>query len=224
MAKARNLFEVQAREAAARIDRDRELAEQLSFLPEPAEPAVPAPAARDAAGKRTGRPPGSPNKGSSQLRQWLAEQGYTLPEAQLAQIAGLAGGGDVVGETIARAERVIAWMLDGAELSGTERRKALTALKVDMFKFLFAHARQAAEALLPYGTPKAAPDVAVQQNVTFVVPTAPAAPGRPGDGARVVNPVPGGRMAPPPLPGEMQQDQSLSEGAPNGSDAESRTE
>ena len=219
MAKARNLFEVQAREAAERIDRDRALAEQLSFLPDPVEPA--APAAREAGGKRTGRPPGSPNKGSSQLRQWLAEQGYTLPEEQLAQIAGLAGAGDVVGETIARAERVIAWMLDGAELSGTERRKALTALKVDMFKFLFAHARQAAEALLPYGTPKASPDVVQNTQVNVIVP---AAPGRPGDGARVVSPVSGGRMAPPPLPCEMQQDQALSESDPDGSDAESRTE
>lgn len=208
MVKARNRFEIEAREAAARIDRDREMAEQLSFLPDPVEPGVPVPAT---GGKRAGRPPGSPNKGSSQLRQWLAEQGYTLPEAQLAQIAGLAGSGDVMGETIARTERLISWILDDTNLSQTERRKLLPSLRIDMFKYLFAHARQASEALLPYGTPKAAADVQVTQQVTMVVPAAPTAPGA---GARVVNAVSGGPMAPPPLPGEIVQEQGVSDGAP----------
>ena len=227
MAKARNQYERQARRAAARIDRDRGLAEQLTFLSEPGAAGLPAGRDQDvgAVGKPRGRPAGAKNKGSSQLRQWLAEQGYVLPEEQIAQIAGLTGGsGDVVAETIARAERLMAWAYDGAHIGKGAAPKPTAHMRLEVFKFLYASARQAAEALLPYGTPKAAPEVAVNQTVNVLVPTGPGAAHRPGDGARVVSPASNGRMTPPPLPNEMQQEQQVSEDDPDGSDAESRTE
>jgi len=217
MPKPDNQWQAQAAEAAARIDADREMGVQLALIPDPAEPRLPA---RRATG---GRPAGAKNKGSSQLRKWLADQGLKMPEQQIAEIAGLAAqDSDAMGTAMAQAERLIAWATDGAgEIPVEGRQAALIALRIDLFKFLYSSMRQAADALMPYGTPKASPDVVQNTTVNMIVPSAPS---QPGDQARVINAPKGGRMAPPPLPGEIVENQDLSGSDPEGSDAESRTE
>lgn len=221
MPKPDNQWQVMAAKAAERIDRDRAAGKQLALIPEVEEPQLPE---RKATG---GRPAGAKNKGSSQLRKWLAEQGLKMPEAQIAEIAGLAAQDlDALGTAMAQAERVIAWATDGkGELTGKNATAALVAMRVDLFKFLYTAMLRASDALMPYGTPKASPDVNVTQNTTFVVPAAPV---QPGDQARVIEGrsagTKPGRMAPPPLPGEIEQNQDLNEADPDGSDGESRTE
>lgn len=219
MAKPDNQFAEMAVKAADRIDRDRAMGKQLALIPDAVEPQMPT---RTGAG----RPPGARNKGSSQLRKWLAEQGLKMPEQQIAEIAGLASGNlDALGSAMAQAERVIAWATDGkGEVPGKNATSALIAMRIDLFKFLYASMRQAADALMPYGTPKASPDVVVNQQTTVIVPAAPA---RAGDDARLVDgsaTARPGRMAPPPMPEEIEQDQGVSNGDPDKSDAESRTE
>lgn len=217
MPKPDNQWQEMAAKAAERIDRDREAGKQLALIPEAVEPRLPE---KRATG---GRPAGAKNKGSSQLRKWLAERGLKMPEQQIAEIAGLAGNDlDALGTAMAQAERVIAWATDGeGEIPAKNATAALIALRVDLFKFLYASILRASDALMPYGTPKASPDVNVSQQVTMIVP---AQPSQPGDQARVISPSRGGRMAPPPLPGEIEQNQEVSEGEPEGSDAETRTE
>lgn len=217
MPKPDNQWQKLAFKAAERIDADRAAGVQLSLIPEAVEPQLPE---RRQTG---GRPAGAKNKGSSQLRDWLAAQGLKMPEQQIAEIAGLAARDlDALGTAMAQAERVIAWATDGTgELKGKNATSALIGMRVDLFKFLYTAILRASDALMPYGTPKASPDVVQNNNVTFVVP---AAPSQPGDQARVVNPARGGRMAPPPLPGEVVENQDVSDDDPQASDGEGRTE
>jgi hypothetical protein len=217
MAKPDNQWQELAAKAAERIDADRAAGVQLSLIPDPAEPRLPE---KRATG---GRPAGAKNKGSSQLRDWLAAQGLKMPEQQIAEIAGLGARDlDALGTAMAQAERLITWATDGkGELSGKNAASALVALRIDLFKFLYSSILRASDALLPYGTPKASPDVVQNTNVTFVVPSAPS---QPGDQARVINPAKAGRMAPPPLPGETVENQDVSDDDPQASDDEDRTE
>lgn len=217
MPKPDNQWQEMAAKAAERIDADRAAGVQLSLIPDEVEPQLPE---RRQTG---GRPAGAKNKGSSQLRQWLAEQGLKMPEQQISEIAGLAARDlDALGTAMAQAERLIAWATDGTgEIPGKNATEALIGMRVELFKFLYSSILRASDALMPYGTPKASPDVVQNTNVTFVVPSAPA---QPGDQARVINRAKGGRMTPPPLPGENEQNQEVSESDPDGSDEEIRTE
>lgn len=217
MPKPKNQWEETARKAAERIDQDRANGVQLELLPDPAEPRLPEPSSS------AGRPAGAKNKGSSQLRKWLEVQGLKMPEQQIAEIAGLAAGNlDALGTAMAQAERIIAWATDGSgELKGKNANQALVAMRIDLFKFLYTQLLRAADALMPYGTPKASPDVSVTQQTTILMP---AQPGRPGDQASVIEGdrarQPGGRMAPPPLPGEIEENQGVSDEQTTSSDAE----
>lgn len=217
MSKKDNQWQETARKAAERIDRDRAAGVQLELLPDPAEPSLPV-----ADSPAVGRPAGAKNKGSSQLRRWLADQGLKMPEQQIAEIAGLAAGNlDALGTAMAQAERIIAWATDGTgELKGKNASQALIAMRIDLFKFLYGQLLRAADALMPYGTPKATPDVVERHQTTILVPMG----GQPGDGARVIDgrsgPVPGGRMAPPPLPGESVENQRVSGSTDEGSDGD----
>lgn len=202
MAKPRNQFEAKAREAAERIDRARAVGEQLSLLP--AEPTGALPG--EAAGGR------GKGKAVSQLRAWLASQGYRMPEQVLAEMAGLASSRDAVETALVQMERVLA--ATGAELTGRG--------KVDLFLQLYSAQLRAADALMPYGAAKVQGDAPPAPAVQVVVQ------GAPGDGARVIE----GREAaprtaghrPPPMPWEAQGNQDVAGSAGAGSDNGIRTD
>lgn len=217
MAKARNTWEKQAADAAARVDRAREQGAQLSLLPD--EPgATPAEVGSDAPAKG-GRPKGATSKHNSTLRRWLADRGYKMPEDQLAQIAGLASSDDVAVQAMAEAEAVLVWAYDGH--SGKGGGKGATAgERLQVFLQFYTVKLRAAEALLPYGLAKAAPDVAVQQAVTLVLPGAAGPQG--ADQARDITPGPG-QSAPSMVPADVrwqiQQNQQVSDASEGVSDS-----
>lgn len=199
MAKPRNSFEVMAVEAAKRIEAARAAGEQLTFLPDEAgAPPV------DTIERKAGRPKGALSKGSNQMRDWLAAKGYRLPEEVLAEMAGLAGGDDALVAAMVAAERVLTWAY--ADSGGG--KVPSPAERLAMFSQLLTVQLRAADALLPYGTPKASPDVSIQQNVQVVVPGAPADP---AGSARDVTPRASGRMVPADVRHEMQQNQEVSQ-------------
>lgn len=209
MAKLRNQWEQTARQAAERIDRDRDLAEQLTMLPDdsgdlPAE--VPT----------KGRPPGSTNKGSSQMREWLASRGLRLPEDVIVQMAGLSDSADAITTAMAKTERILAWAFDGAHIGDKAAPYATATMRLQTFMQVYTIQLRAAEALLPYGTPKASPDVQVTQQTTFIL-SGGQGPEQ-GQTIRDVTPQSGRSMAPPPLPKETQQNQQVSEIKSEGSD------
>lgn len=204
MAKARNSFERLAEEARKRLDAAREVGEQLALLPDeagrtPGEVGTGSP----------GRPKGALGKGSSQMRRWLADRGYRMPEEVLAEMAGLASGEGAMLTAMREADQVLAWAYGDQTDDEGEPMLPSPSQRVAMFSQLYALRLRAVEALLPYGTPKATPDVAVQQNVQIVVPSAPAQ-------ARDVTPRPariGGRMVPADVAHEIEQNQPVSRGA-----------
>jgi hypothetical protein len=203
------LFEVKAREAAARLDGAASVGRQLSLLPAEASPADPAELER----RGPGRPPGARNKRTSKLRQMLAARGFRMPEDVLAEVAGLSSRETAVELAMQRAEQVLLWAFPDAEASGGQR--------LAVFLAVFKEQTSAAVAMLPYGLEKMTPDAGAQATATVLV--MPGA-GRPGDGARVIegSAVPG--YGPPPLPMKVVQDQELADGAARGSDGASRTD
>lgn len=219
MAKPKNQYERDAREAAARLDRAREAGQQLTFLPDE-EPASDVPA-------KPGRPEGAKNKVSNQMREFLASKGYDMPENVLAQMAGLASRQDAIMTAIEHTERILTWAHDGAtekKKGGGERpSKASAARRLAVFMQVYTIQLRAADALLPYGAAKVTPDV-TNNNQTVQVFQVPAAPARPGDGARVVEGRSGGKSEPPPMPKEIEQKQALTNPADANSDDKSRTE
>lgn len=207
MAKPQNQFETLARDAAERIDAARDAGQQLALLPDELEQAP------------SDRPPRGKGKVNSQLREWLATKGYRMPEDVLAEMAALATSDDVFTWAMARAEQMLAWAQSGAV--GVKGQPAVQTMtqRIEAFRLVYMAALRAAEAAMPYGAAKVTPDVSVTQNTTVVVPAAPSGRADPGATARDVTPRPGGRMAPPPLPGEMQRNQWLDEDQSGGSDA-----
>ncbi len=198
---------VETAAAAERIERAAQMQAQLSFLPT----AAPAPEAEIDEPRGPGRPKGSKNRSSSELRRYLAAQGYRMPEQQLAQLGMLDAQGDVFIALMERAEQLIAWAGGSAGDRG----------RLGVFFELLKEAQKANAALLPFGLGKLTPDVAVQQNVSITMP-APL-PVQPGDQAQIVN-APARRMAPPPMPNETQRNQELSQSVDARSDDESSDE
>lgn len=211
MAKARNSFERLAGEARKRLDAARDAGEQLSFLADEAGRT----AVEVGTGATTGRPKGAMSKGSSQMRKWLADRGYRMPEDVLAEMAGLASGEDAMLTAMRHADLVLTWAYGdsaGGDVASPEQR-------LSMFAQLYAAQLRAADALMPYGVAKAAPDVAVQQNVQVVMPAQP-------DRARDVTPQQPqirGRMVPADVAHKSEQKQTVSVFENDGSDGESRT-
>lgn len=207
MPKPGNRYEEMARDAAARIDDQRALGEQL---------ALPGVAEEDEGDvdRKGGRGRG---KAVSQLRRWLEDKGYVLPEEKLVQMAGLASRDDAILTAMAAAERVLTWAfdVDPDEMPAKTPKAPTPAKRLEVFMQLYTVQLRALDALMPYGAPKASPDVQVTQQTTIVVPAAPA---RPGDSAKVVNGSKGPRMTPPPLPHEMQQKQRVDRDGGEGSD------
>lgn len=219
-----NSFEQMAAEAAERIDEARRAGQQLTFLPD-----EPAPAESERAKRGKG-------KAQSQLRDWCAARGFRMPEDVLIEMAGMASGDDAFVAALARTEQVLAWATAGARQVGyvmdkdsgglVEREldtSATMAQRLAAFQFVFTAQLRAAEALIAYGLAKVTPDVAPALVVPVVMPAAPQATQHPADRARDVTPAPR-RMAPPPMPGQIEQNQGLDGSAPRVSDASIRTD
>jgi len=208
-----NTFEAMARDAVVRIEEARAAGEQLTFLPD--EP-VPGDSERAKRGK---------GKATSQLRDYLAAKGLRLPEDVLVEMAGMASTEDAFLTAMARTEQVLAWAEAGARQTATGVRdgnlvtvdldtSATMGQRLATFQFVFTAQLRAAEALLPFGLAKVTPDVAVSQAVQVVV-----MPSGPVQTARDVTPRPG-RIAPPPMPGEMLRNQQVTDaGLPHSDDA-----
>lgn len=198
LAKA-NTFQELAAEAVERIEDARALGQQLTFLPDEPQPGD------------TDRAKRGKGKAQSELRNWLAARGMRLPEDVLVEMAGMASTEDAFTTAMARTEQVLAW----AEAGDKGGRSASLTLRLDTFRFVYTAALRAAEALLPYGLAKVTPDQGAMVVNQIVMPgaQAPAAPVDRADTARDITPQPR-RMAPPPMPWEVQQNQDLSEVKP----------
>lgn len=215
MSKPNDQFEDLARQAADRIDRSRAMQEQLTLLPD--EQA-------DQGGEvRRGRGAG---RAMSQMRDWLASRGLRLPEEVLAEIAGLQHREDVILATMADAERILTWAQDGAVSAKGSPSVQTMAMRVNTFMQLWAMRLRAADALMPYGAPKATPDAAPVNVTQIVVAGGQQAPQQPvqiADQARDVTPV-ARRIGPPPMPHQIQHYQSVSDGASDPTRADRRTQ
>lgn len=213
MAKPKNQFAEEAQEVAERLQRARDRGEQLVL------PGDLAPAAEPAKGAG-GRGPG---KVKSQLREWLLARGFRAPEDVLAELAGLSQPEGLIVAAMRETEQILAWAFDGAEIPKGGVKAATARMRLDLFTTILATRMRAADALMPYVAPKISPDVVQQINATqIVMPAAPSAAVERGDQARDVTPQ-GRRIGPPPMPWDMQQNQEVSEGDPEGSDGKART-
>ncbi|VDS07916.1 hypothetical protein PARHAE_01096 [Paracoccus haematequi] len=200
MTKPNDQFEALARDAAERIEASRAMQQQLTLLPD--EQA-------DQGGEvRRGRGAG---RAMSQMREWLASRGLRLPEEVLAEMAGLQHRDEVILATMADAERIVAWAESGAgSVKGAPAVQTLTQ-RVNVFMQLLAMRLRAADALMPYGAPKATPDAAPVNVTQIVVAGGQQAAQRPAqviDQARDVTPD-ARRIGPPPMPHQIQQYQTL---------------
>jgi hypothetical protein len=203
-------FEVQAVEAAERIDAARAAGQQLTFLPD--EPGAAA----------AGRTPRGKGKATSMMREWLAARGFRMPEDALAEMAALASSDDAFVTAMARCEQVLAWAEAGATSVKGQPAVQTMAQRLATFQFVYTAQLRAAEALLPYGLAKVTPDEAPQVPVQIVVQGG-ATVARGPDQARDVTPRPA-RMAPPPMPSEMQRFQGVADAVRTDADGEARTE
>ena len=211
MVKSQTLFEAQARAAADRIEAARVAGQQLAL------PLADERADGEALDARSGRGRGQ-GKASSQMRDWLASRGFRMPEDVLAELAGLATGEDAFMAAMLRAEQVLAW-------AKGEGGAATPAQRLDTFKFVLTAMLRSGEALLPYGLAKVSPDVAAPAAVAVHIHAGSGQqdPAKGGDQARDVTPG-ARRIAPPPLPHEMQRNQGLADAARRGADDGARTE
>lgn len=208
MAGPANSFEFMARKAAERLDQAREAGEQLWLLPEPGD--------LDQGDGKVGR---SKGKVTNQMREWLASKGYRMPEEVLAQMAALATAQDPVLAAMEKTELVLAWAFDGQKTKDGGEVTPTGIQRLSAFQQIYTAQQRAAEALLPYGAPKASPDQVVNQSVQIVVPQ-PAEP-------RDVTPRPrriSGRMVPADVRAENERNQALGGTDPDGSDAQIRTD
>lgn len=214
MAKVNNSFEAMARAAAARLDQARAAGEQLELLPLPGE------VDQGEAGK-VGR---SKGKATNQFREWLAANGFRMPEWALAQMAGLASDDPPLIAAMREAELVLAWMYADAKDKDGNPAVPTPRDRLAMFTAAYTIKLRANEAMLPYGLSKATPDAIMQQTVQVVMPGA--SPDRAAT-ARDVTPRAariGTRMMPADVAARMLENQQVEDSASGGSDDEARTE
>jgi hypothetical protein len=224
MAGPQTKFEALAREAVENVHAARDAGQQLTFLPDEPAPAE---------GERAKRGKG---KATSMLRDWLAARGMRLPEDVLVEMAGMASTEDAFLTAMARTEQVLAWaqagardvvqiVKDGVLIEKELDTRPTLGARLQAFQFVYTAQLRAAEALLPYGLAKVTPEDAPQAAVQVFVAPGGSAQVRPAgpDHARDVTPKPS-RLAPPPLPHEMQQNQQVAPVANLASDTSDRTE
>ena len=202
-----------AAQAADRLERGAAAGEQMGLFPAPAQPAAFEPPAEARSGP--GRPAGSRNKRGSQLREWIAHKGGCMPEDRLMELAGLFDRDrSALEHAFALAEQAI--LLSGAK-PGEVEPSARLGLALQFLEL----GRKAVADLLPYGLPKMTPDTVQQIAATFI--QMPGAGGQ-GGGGPVVEGAAASVFAPPPLPGEIVEDQGLSESDDGDAGGEARTE
>jgi hypothetical protein len=208
-----NSFETLARDAVGRIEEARAAGEQLTFLPDEPQP-------DDSERAKRGK-----GRATSQLRDYLGARGLRLPEEVLAEMAGIASTEDAFVTAMARTEQLLAWAQSGAVGYKEQPVAPSMSQRLAAFQFVFTAQLRSAEALLPYGLAKITPDVAIQQAVQVVVVGggSPAQAAKGPDQARDVTPQ-ARRIAPPPMPGQIVQNQQVSEAGLTASDASRRTD
>lgn len=220
-----NSFEQDAAAMAERIEAARTAGEQLTFLPD-----EPAPGDSERAKRGKG-------KATSEMRNWLAARGMRMPEDVLTEMAGMASSDDAFLTAMARTEQILAWAASGAAeiaeyvdaegqiQSRALRRDPTLAMRLATFQFVYTAQLRAAEALVPYGLAKVTPDAGNTVVNQIIMPgaTAPAVPADRAAAARDITPQ-ARRMAPPPMPHEIKQNQGLGEKAFANSDAAIRTD
>jgi hypothetical protein len=191
MPKPTNQFETEVAEAAARIDQARATGQLSLFAGEAG--------AEDARSGGRGK-----GKALSTLRQVLAQRGHQMPEDVLARIAAL---DDPEGPEMAALKKA-----EAVALAIYGHGQATPSIRLRLFETFYAAQIRALDAMLPYGLAKITPDVAVTAPVQVVV--MPAGPTDRASAARDVTPgtVAAGRMRPPPMPNEIQQNQGLGDG------------
>lgn len=211
MASPNDQFEAMARDAADRLDASRELQQQLTLLPD-----------EQASGDGGSRRTRGAGKAMSQLREWLASRGMRLPEDVLAEMAGLNSREDVLLATMADAERVLAWAETGAVSTKASPAVQTMAGRVNVFMQLYTIRLRAADALMPYGAPKATPDAAPVNVTQIVVAGGQQSAPQP---VQAIDITPGARrIGPPPMPHQILQHQTLSDDAAEPIRADRRTE
>lgn len=213
MAGPNSKFDELARDAAERIEAAKAAGEQFTFLPDE-------PAPGDTAKAKRGK-----GKATSMLRDWCAARGLRMPEDVLIEMAGMASTEDAFVTAMARTEQLLAWAQGGATGYKGAPVAPSMAQRLDAFKFVFTASLRAAEALLPYGLGKVTPDVVAPVAVQVVMPgaAAPQPAPRGPETARDVTPRPG-RIAPPPMPHQIEQNQQLSGSQIPVADGKARTE
>lgn len=171
------------------------------------------------------------------MRNWLAARGMRMPEDVLTEMAGMASSDDAFLTAMARTEQILAWASSGAAeiaeyvdaegqiQSRALRRDPTLAMRLATFQFVYTAQLRAAEALVPYGLAKVTPDAGNTVVNQIIMPgaTAPAVPADRAAAARDITPQ-ARRMAPPPMPHEIKQNQGLGEKAFANSDAAIRTD
>lgn len=225
MGKSDSEWEKMVAEAAQSVERQHQLGTQLGLWGEQVAPPVES--------KGVGRPKGAKNKGSTQLRDWLAAKGLAMPEDRLAQIAGLDVPDDAWTVAIKRAEMLMLFLGEGTKVKNYSPEKGHVYEpwtpspddKLAVFKVIYGAMLEANKALMPFVAPKASPDVQVTNAVQVIMPSAPS-PDLAAQARDVSAPAPrlAGRMIPADLAYEMQQNQRVTEAAPRNSDAEIRTD
>jgi len=139
-------------------------------------------------------------------------------------MAGMASTDDAFVTAMARTELLLAWAQEGATgYKGSPVQPSMVQ-RLATFQFVFTAQLRALDALLPYGLGKVTPDVAVTPPVqVFVAPGGAAQVQQGPETARDVTPK-APRLAPPPLPHEIQQKQGVAKTVQGASDGADRTE
>ena len=214
-------------EAEKRLAAAQATGQQLGLFAAPASPADPADLPAPAG---PGRPKGSRNRRTSKLRQMLAARGYRMPEDVVGEMAGLGADVSQVELAMQRAEQVAAWLKGfplGHDKAGAAVGAGSTLSRSEvlgLFHTILREQGDAAAALLPYGLERLTPE-----SGPVVAPTVIMLPGgaQPGDQARVIEGRTADRaseIAPPPMPGEVEGNQWLTDAPRAQSDGSGRTE
>lgn len=205
MAGTQSSYEELAKTAAERIEAARAAGEQLTFLPDEGD------------GAGAGRATRGRGKATSVLREWLANRGMRMPEDALTEMAGLATSEDAFIAAMQRTEQVLAWAERGAEGHKDAPKTASLSVRLSTFQFVFTAQLRALEAMMAYGLAKPGADATPKAPVQIIMPGAQVA-GRGPNQARDVTPQPR-RMAPPPMPHEIQGNQHVADMAPRKSES-----